>query len=441
MLLKFYCSNFKSIKEEISFSMLAGSYKRHENHLVRFEDKFVLRTSAIYGTNGSGKTNILDALQFVTKLIVNGTRDINQKIKVPVFKLSNCEDIPTKFEIDFLINKKRYNYILELRNNKIFNEELSEYNSRGKSNIFTRNQEFEKTKLSLFPNKKKDQKEKLREEIYAEELRENQTFFNEGINKKIIEFNDPYDWFKNKLKFISFEQNHTGLASTFLEDQDFLRASKSIIQEAKVGISDIKLVEYTLNDLKSLGFKFPLDKFEEDLLTRDDIGAEFTFEDDLYSSFKKNGELRFVKISTIHEDINGNNVEFKFAEESKGVQRLFQLLPAIYRTIHKGEVFIIDEIETSFHPVLIKEILELYTQSDPSNSGQIIFTTHESHLLDLNLFRQDEIWFCEKSKTGSTKLYSLSEFKPRFDKDIRKGYLEGQFGNIPFLGDNKQLEL
>lgn len=444
MLIKFYCSNFKSIKDEIAFNMFAGSYKRHENHLIPYQDKNILRTSAIYGTNGSGKTNILLALDFVKKLVVKGTRDINEKLNLPVFKLSDCKDLPSTFEVDFLTNEKRFSYKLKLLANTFLEEELFEYRNNQKTTIFSRKKEGQTTTLAILPNTNKGQKDKLREEIYAEELRDNQSFFNEGVvNKQITEFSEPFNWFKDQLKYISFEDfetNNVGLAATFLEDPDFLRASRSIIQDAKVGILDFKLIEYSVPELKSLGVKFPK-KIEEDFFLRDDFSIEFAFEGDLYSSFRKDGEIRFVKISTIHEDINGNSVEFKFDEESKGVQRLFQLLPAIYRTIHKGEVFIIDEIETSFHPVLIKEILNLYVESDPSHSGQIIFTTHESHLLDLNLFRQDEIWFCEKDSNGSTKLYSLSEFKPRFDKDIRKGYLEGQFGYIPFLGDNIQLEL
>ena len=94
-----------------------------------------------------------------------------------------------------------------------------------------------------------------------------------------------------------------------------------------------------------------------------------------------------------------------------------------------------------FHPVLIKEILNLYHNSKPTNSGQIIFTSHESHLLDLDSFRQDEIWFCEKPDDGSIKIYSLSDFKPRFDKDIRTGYIKGKFSEIAFLGDFSKLTL
>lgn len=440
MLLKFYCSNFKSLKDEIAFSMFAGSYKRHENHLVNWNEQQILRSSAIYGTNGSGKTNIFLALKYVQKLIIKGTRDIEENLNVPVFKLSECKHLPTTFEIDFLIQSKRFNYVLKIQENIIVQEELYEFGKDKKIIIFKRSYKGNKTKLTILPNRNKTQKEKLREEIYAEELRENQSFFYEGINKKIKEFSLPHSWFKTLLRFVSFDDNQPGLASTFLEDNEFLSASRKFIQQAKVGITDFKLVDYSLDELKSLGFELPT-RIEEDLIQRDNLGIEFSFDGDLYSSFRKNDQLRFVKISTIHKNKDGKEVEFKFAEESKGIQRLFQLLPAIYRSIHKREVFIIDEIETSFHPALIKEIIELYLESKPEDSGQLIFTTHESYLLDLNIFRQDEIWFCEKDSEGATKLYSLSEFKPRFDKDIRKGYFEGQFGYIPFLGDEKQLTL
>jgi AAA15 family ATPase/GTPase len=450
MLLKFYCSNFKSIREEIEFNMFVGSYKRHESHYVRFRDKNVLRSAAIYGTNGSGKTNILLALEYLQKIVVKGTRDINEKLNVPVFKLSDCKDTPTKFEIHFIANGKRFNYELEITSGIITYERLIEINSKNTEiSIFSRKYHKNRTILTIAPNKDKNQKDILREEIYSEELRENQTFFKESINKKFVETQIPFNWFQSQLKFISLDEVgpnsnsnyvNAGLASTFLLDSNFLNASKEIILKANVGIVDFKLNVFSVSDLKSKGFEIP-EYLINELHNKGDISLDAVYDGELYSSFKKDDELKFVKISTIHQNVNGDNVEFKFSEESRGIQRLFELLPAIYRSIHKGEIFVIDEIETSFHPVLIKEILNLYLATIPEKSGQIIFTTHESHLLDLDLFRQDEIWFCEKDRSGASRLYSLSEFKPRFDKDIRKGYFEGQFGYIPFLGDLKKLGL
>jgi hypothetical protein len=429
--------------------MFAGTYKRHENHLIDYKGQSVLRTATIYGTNGSGKTNLLLALQYLHKLIVRGTRDISEKLNVPTFKLSNCKNLPTKFEIDFLSENKRYNYKIELLDNIIIKEELYQIINNTEIIIFKRKFDGKKTNLTIAPNRDKNTKEKLREEIYAEELRENQLFLKECQNKKIIDAYPAFNWFKDKLKFISVDYlistsnpdtnyQTRGLASTFLSDEDFFRSSKEIIKQAKVGIVDINLVEFSLDDLKTKGIVIP-QFLESELINKLEVGLDIIHEGELYSSYKKNNDIRFVKISTIHENSLGQEIEFKFSEESKGVQRLFELLPALYKSIHDGEVFIVDEIEYSFHPVLLKEIISLYLNTKPDNSGQLIFSTHESHLLDLALFRQDEIWFCEKDKDGSTKLYSLSEFKPRFDKDIRKGYLEGQFSFIPFLGDAAKL--
>lgn len=100
----------------------------------------------------------------------------------------------------------------------------------------------------------------------------------------------------------------------------------------------------------------------------------------------------------------------------------------------------IDEIDQSIHPTLLKEFVA-QIQDNPNKVGQLIFTTHESNLLDLDLFRQDEIWFAEKNKEGATHLYPLSEYNVRPDLDIRKGYLSGRFGAIPFLGDLRKLRL
>jgi hypothetical protein len=131
-------------------------------------------------------------------------------------------------------------------------------------------------------------------------------------------------------------------------------------------------------------------------------------------------------------------IDFDIIEESDGSRRLLDIVPSIDFAFNEDMTFIIDEINHSMHPSLTKELISLFLNKE-SSKGQIIFTTHESNLLDLNLFRQDEIWFTEKKSDGSTSMYPLSDFKPRYDLDIKKGYLQGRFGAIPFLGNLKDL--
>ena len=140
------------------------------------------------------------------------------------------------------------------------------------------------------------------------------------------------------------------------------------------------------------------------------------------------------KLYTIHAGDKGQEVKFELYEETEGTQRLLDFIPALYAVLFENSVVIIDEIDKSIHPHLSKSLVAK-VMGDRRTNGQLIFTTHESNLLDLDIFRQDEIWFAEKDKTGETHLYSMSEFKPRYDLDVRKGYLNGRFGAIAFLGN------
>jgi AAA15 family ATPase/GTPase len=139
-----------------------------------------------------------------------------------------------------------------------------------------------------------------------------------------------------------------------------------------------------------------------------------------------------------HTGKNNENVVFNLDEESDGTVRLLDFIPAFKDLITKRKVILIDEIERSIHPLLIKELIKKFSFDD-NTLGQFIFSTHESNLLDQNIFRQDEIWFAEKNKQGSTELYSLSDFKEHNTIDIRKGYLNGRYGSIPFLANLQDL--
>lgn len=153
----------------------------------------------------------------------------------------------------------------------------------------------------------------------------------------------------------------------------------------------------------------------------------------------ENGKPVIKKLFTQHKGENGKQIEFELREESEGTQRLLDFIPALYAMLFEGAVVLIDEIDKSIHPYLLKSLIGKVMQERRAK-GQLIFNTHESNLLDLDIFRQDEIWFAEKDKTGATHLYSLSEFKPRYDFDVRKGYLNGRYGAIPFLANLEDLK-
>jgi AAA15 family ATPase/GTPase len=157
--------------------------------------------------------------------------------------------------------------------------------------------------------------------------------------------------------------------------------------------------------------------------------------DELIIEKTSGNRYHLITIGAEHENRNGPNVSFRLEQESDGTRRLLNLLPALYHLRRSNAVYFIDEIDRSMHPILARKFLEFFLKSCGGGKRQIIVTTHESTLLDLDLLRRDEIWFAEKDNGGSTRLYSLVDFKVRTDLEIRKHYLQGRFGAIPFLGN------
>jgi AAA15 family ATPase/GTPase len=218
--------------------------------------------------------------------------------------------------------------------------------------------------------------------------------------------------------------------------------TENILKNSNTGIEklDVQVVEadkffnYDDDDFK----QSIIDKLENKLSDEKEKNKIVFFytRNEYYTIDKIDGKYFVSILKTKH--FNSNNL-FEFNEESDGTNRLFELIPAFDGLTREGNmVYIIDELERSLHPILAKELLQLFVNNSHLNS-QLIFTTHETHLLDLELFRQDEIWFTEKKADGSSSFYPLSDYKPREDKNIRSGYLEGRYGGIPFLGDFSKL--
>jgi AAA15 family ATPase/GTPase len=215
---------------------------------------------------------------------------------------------------------------------------------------------------------------------------------------------------------------------------EFLKNSDTGIDSLKVDVIDSKSVRVPLEILKKITEMITTDKTKNAVSLNSDAGDQCIFEKN------EKGELVCKSIKSIHPRKDGSAIEFDFSEESDGTQRVLQLLPPLFKLNSENEsrVYVIDEIDSSLHPLLVWKFLEFFLGNCNGGQSQLIVTTHETHLLNLDLLRRDEIWFVEK-KDGQTKLYSLADFKIRTDLVVQKGYLNGRFGAIPFLGDFSKL--
>jgi len=443
MLLRFIAKNFLSISEELEFNMFPyNKLRTHQSHIFKTNNVDLLKVGALYGANGSGKSNIIKAIHYLHDIVVES--EVNHPdYSTTFFKLNEkYKDLPAEFEVEFKSEDSFFSFGVQLLNGKIIEEWLYELDLENKKDrlIFNRTKNSEgKIELKVTPNYTQTDKDKILFQLYAEEiLDDDQSFLNLIHEKKQYpEIVKAYRWFRHQLYIIYPISRYADLISKIIDNKKFRNFTNEIISKLDTGVSKV--------DVEKIPFKIYFgddDKeLKESIEERFKKGAKRVVlqasKNQVAVVLNEDGELYVNKIITKHTCNDNKMLTFQLDEESDGTRRLFDLLPAIELLINEESVFFIDEIGRSLHPSLLKEFLKLFLER--KTKGQLIFTTHESYLLDLKIFRQDEIWFVEKDKTGSTKTYPLSEFKPRYDLDIRKGYLNGRFGAIPFLGNLSDL--
>ena len=442
MLLRFVVSNFLSIREELEFTMFPYSkLKGHTDHIYKTSKIDLLKVAAIYGANGSGKSNLIEALQYLKDMVLD--KDNRYKYWPTHFRLSEeCTNAPSKFEIEFRINNNYYSYGLEVLKNEIVEEWLYSINPKRNTDklIFSRKRDKEnRITLDVTDKYKKTEKDKILIQLYAEEILDHKTPFIHQVNDKdqYLEIQEAYEWFSNRLFIIYPDSAVESLNAILIRNEKFRKFINEIVPKLDTGILEI--------DVKKTPFEVFFSKNKE-IDKQEEIKKDLQYKQnivlrgergEILISKEPDGRMTVSQVITTHKKKGNASWGFYLEEESDGTRRLLELLPAIEMLANGEIVCVVDEIGRSLHPTLLKELLSF--SLNQKTEGQFIFTTHESNLLDLKLFRQDEIWFVEKDGTGGTKAYSLSEFKPRYDLDIRKGYLNGRFGAIPFLGNLKDL--
>lgn len=439
MLIRLNISNFLSFNEETEFNMLTGNFKIHKSHIMTSNNIDLLKSAAIYGANGSGKSNLVKSIDLLKKIVTNKDDSI-KKIAPKCFKLDkDCYQKPTSIEVEFIKLRTVFLYGLSIQNGIIVNETLYKKNKNFEDElIFERKLINGKKKIIMDKKYTTKGKDKFFIELYEEELlKDTQTFLSQASGKRFKEINLAYDWFERNLIVIFPESKYLSMLSNIIDNKRFREFITDIIKNADTGINELASKEIPFDTF----FGDEEKEIKEDILKDLEEDSEVVLQkedSEVYISKSDQGIPVVNKLITKHSNKDGDLVDFEITEESDGSRRLLDIIPSIDVAINDDVTFFIDEINRSMHPSLTKELLSLFLSKE-SSKGQIIFTTHESNLLDLKIFRQDEIWFTEKKANGATSIYPLSDFKPRYDLDIKKGYLQGRFGAIPFLGNLQDL--
>lgn len=430
MLAQFTVENFLSFKDETVFSMLAADEEPHRNHIIkngRGKKISLLRAAALYGANASGKSNLIKAITFARNLIVNGTQS-GQMLNVIPFKLSReTLERPSRFEFIFKQAGIVYSYGFKLNSNRILEEWLFA-TQQNKEELCFKRKTSAREKVSVqfgdfLTEKNTNGKEFL--EFIALGTRPNQLFLTEGADKNVGTIKPVFDWFQTMLVILYADSANNTLALDIANNKQLISFITSFLQSVDTGIDKVK-VEATLLDHNKM---YPVDEFFRDFAT-------YGFTENL--NIIRRGDQRVrIELKTEHRSENEISIEFYLEEESEGTQRLMHLLPTLFEVQNTEKVIFIDELDRRLHPLLSRTFVEAALAG--KKKSQMIFTTHDTNLLDLDLLRRDEIWFVEKDKSGASHLYSLAEFKLRPDLPIQKGYLQGRFGAIPFIGDLSRL--
>ena len=413
MLIEFSVENFMSIRDRVTLSLLAGKETENMENVILNEKNNILKSVAIYGANASGKSNIFKAITAAIILIrTSNSRQVNDKLlNIVAFKFDEkSKNEPSKFEFIFEINNTRYVYGFSADINQIYDEYLYQYLSAKPTTI------FERTNVNKYEFKK-DVSELTK---LSKTNTPNKLFLATATAWNYERTKEPFMWFANNI-------------DTFNSNVDFQNQAFDMFENDTSG----ELKRFTLNLLKEA--EINIDNYE---IQKEDLSAEklaLMFPDPIIKNIISNNNANFKGVGrnvfTSH-NVNNNKYILNMSEESLGTQNIFFLSPLLMDTLSKGKTIIIDEIEKSLHTSLVRYIIELFHNPEVNkNNAQLVFNTHDTNLLKLDIFRRDQIYFVEKDfSNATTDLYSLDEFSVRKNENIEKGYLQGRYGAIPAVG-------
>lgn len=429
MIISFSLENWMSFRDRVSFVMTASRERQHGKRVPKLEkyQTRILPIAAIYGGNASGKTNLFKALHFAKTMIVKGTRP-GSLIPVEPFKLNTGEgERPSRFSFELLIDEMIYEFSFSVTRKEILEEKLVKITPASETILYNRRD-----------GKPNFDKSLAQEKFLAfafQGTRENQLFLTNSVSQKVEIFKPVYDWFKDTLELVAPDSRFEPFEQFLDEEHPRYATMNEMLQQLDTGIAHLGGEEIPLGNI-------PIPesvkaKLQEDL--KDGMTMRLRAEpiNERFVVTRKDGELIAKKLVAFHPKSDGSEAKFEIRQESDGSQRIIDLLPAFLELSAQNsrKVYVIDEVDRSLHTLLTRRLLDIYLSNCSAESRtQLLLTTHDVLLMDQQLLRRDEMWVAERDASGASNLLSFSEYKDvRYDKDIRKSYLQGRLGGIPRL--------
>ena len=421
MLLEFRIGNFRSYAAEMRFSMVAGSGKELPSNTMTVEgfDRYsLLRSAAIYGANASGKSNLIHAFAFFRQFVLESAESRQEGDMIPVYPFlldPKLAGSPSQFEMTFLWDGVRHQYGFVVSRERVHEEWLTVYPKGKPQEWFHRTLDSAgKSTWSWSRTHLRGDKSQL-----AERTRDNALFLSVAAQWNHVQITPIYRWFRNGLRVLPKDVGAmTYTQGQLLNNPGFREWLTGILKAADTGISRVLARESKIHK-DHLRFPGEIPDHVRKYLTESFLN-----------------ELKVEVRTTRQLPGSDKEVEWDLEMESDGTRRMLELLGPIYDVLQEGAVLVMDELDTSLHAYMTRELVQLFN-NPKTNLGhaQLVFTTHDTSLLDPTLFRRDQVWFTAKDATGETDLYSLEDFSPRKGEALQKGYLVGRYGAVPVLKD------
>ena len=420
MIIDFKFKNYMSFADECDFTMLANKDKSHEENLIVEKKDRISKTRMIYGANASGKSSFINAMLFVVSFIANSNA-LLEKRPIPVSPFKFCDDCfnkPSEFSVTFIKDGLKYAYRFSCTREKVIDERLDIYYSAKPTMIFNRtntnNYDFNKDGKLL--------------NVLKDRNLENKLFLVTSASWNYEKTKPVVDYFLNTI-MVALD-----IEPLWKSNLDRIYANNEVNEYKAFCLKMLNSADISISD------------FSVDSKKIKDVGKNInTIKEFLCIATKGNEEAivhlensnvyDFMTYHDVMSDTGTRRYALNINEESVGTTKMFMYSPLLYYVFKEGKVLFVDELDKSFHPLMVEYLVKMFLDKNiNTNNAQLIANTHDTNLLDLNIFRRDDIWVTERDyESGKTEMYPLSDFSPRTSENIEKAYLLGRFGAIPFI--------